>query len=152
MQSITYFDKCVFSSLCQLLVNGELQAWINTSLNKFSFWYRRIRHHSCLQALHTQLEDVVLEAVVLLLLLLHYGHLAASSVDLEVITMEWKTFTIQNDARFLIIYIRALSAEDQNNDNITDDAQDKLEEHVDNDNKNDDDHNNEVFCISCLLW
>ena len=66
--------------------------------------------------------------------------------------MEWKTFTIQNDARFLIIYIRALSAEDQNNDNITDDAQDKLEEHVDNDNKDDDDNNNEVICISCLLW
>ena len=126
MQSITYFDKCVFSSLCQLLVNGELQAWINTSLNKFSFWYLGIRHQSCLQALHTQLEDVVLEAVVLLLLLLHYCHLAASSVHLEGITMEWKSFTIRNDARFLIIYIRALLADDQNNDNINEDVQDNL--------------------------
>ena len=41
--------------------------------------------------------------------------------------MEWKSFTIRNDARFLIIYIRALLADDQNNDNMIEDAQDKLE-------------------------
>ena len=90
----------------------------------------------------------MLEAVVLLL---HYGHLAASSVHLEGITMEWKSFTIQIDARLLIIYIRALLADDQNNDNIIDDALNILDEHVDNYNKDDDDNNIYVVCISCLL-
>ena len=41
--------------------------------------------------------------------------------------------------------------DDQYNDNIIDEPQDILEEHVDNDNKDDEDNNNEVVHISCPI-